>query len=118
MKKTILFVILGVALTVFSFPQTTVSNSMAIVTVTAYAHSGHTSSGIRVREGIIALSRDLEHRLKMDFGEKVRLEGLGTFEFQDRMAARCRHKVDIYMKSKHQARKFGVKRNILLVKVA
>ena len=117
MKKTILFTFLGVALAIFFWPQTTVSNSMAIVTVTAYAHSGITSSGTRVREGIIALSRDLEHRLKMDFGDKVRLEGLGEYEFRDRMALRCRQKVDIYMKTKHQALKFGVKRNILLVKV-
>jgi len=117
MNKTVLLTLLGVALAIFSWPQTTVSNSMAIVTVTAYAHSGYTSSGTRVREGIIALSRDLEHRLQMDFGDKIRLEGLGEYEFRDRMAARCRQKVDVYMKSKRQALRFGVKRNVLLVKV-
>jgi len=60
--------------------------TMSIVTVTAYHHcsgsKGITSSGRRVKVGMIALSRDLERNLNMDFGDRVLLHGMGVFEFQ------------------------------------
>jgi 3D (Asp-Asp-Asp) domain-containing protein len=46
------------------------------------------------------------------------LHGLGVFEFQDRMASRCRKKVDIFMDCKQKARRFGVRRYVVLVKLA
>jgi 3D (Asp-Asp-Asp) domain-containing protein len=78
------------------------------VTVTAYSHSGKTASGRRVRPGIVALSRDVEHALGVTFGERVVLEGLGTFVFDDRVSARLRRRVDIFVASPHGARAFGV----------
>src|SRR4029450_191165 len=57
------------------------------VTVTAYSHSGKTASGRRVRPGIVALSRDVEQALGVTLGERVVLEGLGTFVLDDRGAA-------------------------------
>ncbi|MFP3868527.1 MAG: hypothetical protein ACLFUU_10250 [Desulfobacteraceae bacterium] len=109
---------------IFSWPQPTVSLDMAVVTVTAYhlgvrapdSRPGITASGLRVREGIVALSRDLEYRLGLEFGDEIRLEGLGTYEFQDRMARRCRKKADIFMNSYWKAKRFGVRRNVLLLK--
>jgi 3D (Asp-Asp-Asp) domain-containing protein len=105
----------------------TISVTMSIVTVTAYHpgvydpnHSlrGVTASGLKVKEGMVAVSRDVERNLNLDFGDRVLLHGLGVFEFQDRMAARCQKKVDIFMKTKKKARYFGVRRYVVLVKLA
>jgi 3D (Asp-Asp-Asp) domain-containing protein len=117
MKKTMLFSLAALCLIVFSTPQPTISLSMAVVKVTAYCHPGKTSSGIRVRDGILALSRDLENNLDMSFGDQVTLEGLGTYSFQDRMASYKRMQADIWMPGRSEALQFGVKRNIMLVKV-
>ena len=46
------------------------------------------------------------------------LHGLGVFEFQDRMAARCKQKVDIFMTTKKKAIRFGVRRYVVLVRMA
>ena len=78
------------------------------VTVTAYSRSGKTASGRRVRPGIVALSRDVEQALGVTLGERVVLEGLGTFVFDDRVSARLRRRVDIFVASPHAARAFGV----------
>jgi 3D (Asp-Asp-Asp) domain-containing protein len=123
MKTLMIFCLL--ALGVLLLPQTTMSVSMSIVTVTAYhpgVYGGHalrgvTASGQRVKEGMVAVSRDVEKTLCLDFGDRVLLHGLGVFEFQDRMSGRLRQKVDIFMKCKQKARRFGVKRHVVLVKL-
>ena len=122
MKKLAIFCLLGLA--VLIVPQPTKSVTMSIVTVTAYSYSGGkpphgiTASGRRVKEGMVAVSRDLERSLQLDFGDKVLLHGLGVFQFQDRMAQSQRKKVDLFMQSDSKARRFGVKRHIVLVKLA
>lgn len=117
MKKTIIFGLLATCLVVFSSPQPTISLAMAVVKVTAYCHPGRTASGIRVQDGILALSRDLEYNLSMNFGDQVKLEGLGIYSFQDRMAHYKRQQADIWVPGYAQAMRFGVKRNIMLVKL-
>ena len=79
------------------------------VTVTAYSHTGKTASGQRVRPGIVALSRDVEQALGVTFGARVVVEGVGTFVFEDRVSARLRRRVDIFMPLPQMARRFGVK---------
>jgi len=80
------------------------------VKVTAYTQHRHvTASGRQVRRGVIALSPDLERTLGVEFGDRVVLEGLGTFVFEDRTAAYWRRRVDIFMESPKAARQFGVK---------
>ena len=66
---------------------------------------------------MIAVSRDVEKNLNLDFGDRVLLHGLGVFDFQDRMAGRCRSKVDIFMNCKKKAVRFGVRRYVVLVKL-
>jgi 3D (Asp-Asp-Asp) domain-containing protein len=71
-----------------------------------------TASADYVRDGIVALSYDLESTLELEFGDIVVLETLdgeflGEFEFQDRMNKRWRNKVDIFMWKVKDARKFG-----------
>ncbi len=127
MRNTAIICLLGVGAGLLATPTPTVCVTMSIVTVTAYHPGvydpqtfikGITASGIKVKEGIVAVSRDVEQSLNLDFGDRVLLQGLGVFEFQDRMAARCRKKVDIFMKSKKEAIIFGVRRYVVLVKMA
>jgi 3D (Asp-Asp-Asp) domain-containing protein len=71
-----------------------------------------TASAAHVRDGIVALSYDLERTLELEFGDIVVLETrngqhLGEFEFQDRMNKRWRNKVDIFMWKLQDAKKFG-----------
>jgi 3D (Asp-Asp-Asp) domain-containing protein len=101
--------------------------TMSIVTVTAYSYpdaycpsssKGRTASGTRVKEGILAVSRDIEERMNLGFGDQVLLHGLGVFEFQDRMSSRMKKKADIYMSCRQKAGRFGVRRYVVLVKLA
>lgn len=108
-------------------PRPTMCVTMTIVTATAYCYpsaycpgssKGITASGERVREGILAVSRDVEEGMNLGFGDRVLLNGLGVFEFKDRMASRMHKKVDIYMGCKERALRFGVRRYVVLVKLA
>ena len=74
-----------------------------------------TASNKLVRNGMIALSRDLEREFGFRFGDTVYLHGLGRFIFEDRMHRRKRRHVDILMFNPVEARKFGVKRSYLFV---
>jgi 3D (Asp-Asp-Asp) domain-containing protein len=118
-----LMIICLVSLGLAVLPQGTMAVNMSIVSVTAYSYSGGqypyniTASGRRVQEGMIALSRDVERDLGMSFGDRVLLHGLGVFEFQDRMASRWTLKADVFMHSDQKARCFGVRRQIVLVKL-
>jgi 3D (Asp-Asp-Asp) domain-containing protein len=95
--------------------------TMSIVSVTAYHHcpgsKGITASGQRVKTGMIAVSRDLESNLNLDFGDRVLLHGYGVFQVQDRMASRWSKKVDIYLDTQQKARDFGLRRYVVLVKL-
>jgi len=122
MKKLFIAVSCLLAVGVLAWPRPTLCVTMSIVTVTAYHHcpgsKGITSSGQRVKTGMIAVSRDLERSLSLDFGDRLLLHGMGVFEFQDRMAERWNKKVDIYLDSQQKAKRFGMRRYIVLVKLA
>ena len=121
MRKIAIFLICLLGVGVLALPQPTMCVTMSIVSVTAYHHcpgsTGITSSGRRVQVGMIALSRDLERNLNMEFGDRVLLHGMGVFEFQGRMAPRWNKKADIYLSNQGKARNFGVKRYVVLVKL-
>ena len=117
MRNTILFSLVALLIVIFCLPQPTISLTMAVVKVTAYCHPGRTASGIHVQDGVLALSRDLEYNLDMNFGDRVKLEGLGTFAFYDRMASYKRQHADIWVPCLSEARRFGVRYNVMLVKV-
>ena len=97
------------------------ANKNILVSVTAYTPVWNqcdstpfiTASNRRVREGIVALSRDLEKKFNLKWGDKVRLRGLGVFEFQDRMHRRWKRKVDIFMWNKKKALEFGRKNGVV-----
>lgn len=73
-----------------------------------------TASGLRVRQGICAVSRDLE-RYGFTFGKTIYVEGLGSFEVQDRMHRRWQRRVDILVMHKRDARRLGKMRNVPVV---
>jgi 3D (Asp-Asp-Asp) domain-containing protein len=91
-----------------------------IVTATAYSPTPEecdntpfiTASGRRVRPGIIALSRDIEREFGVRFGDVLYLEGLGYYQFQDRMHRRWKRRVDIFHTTKQEAENFGLLRNV------
>jgi 3D (Asp-Asp-Asp) domain-containing protein len=121
MKKLAILCLLTMG--VLILPRPTLSVTMSIVTVTAYSYNGGagphgiTASGRKVKEGMIAVSRDVERMLNLGFGDRVLLHGLGVYEFQDRMANRMSKKADVFMNSDGKARRFGVKRQVVLVKL-
>ncbi len=126
MKKIVILSAIFLGPVVFGTVRPTIGISMSVVTVTAYhpgkgggcsSPNGTTASGLKVREGIMAVSRDVEHTLALSFGDNLILEGMGVFQFQDRMASRCRKKADVFMSCGQKAKAFGVRRNVLLVKV-
>jgi 3D (Asp-Asp-Asp) domain-containing protein len=130
MKKMAISCLIGTGIIMAGIalqPKPTLCVTMSIVTVTAYhpgvydpatGRKGVTASGRKVREGIVAVSRDVERSLNLEFGDRVLLHGLGVFDFQDRMSSRLRKKVDIYMDCTKKARRFGVRRYVVLVKLA
>jgi len=67
-----------------------------------------TASNKRVKEGYIAVSRDLE--AYVGFGDKVFIKGLGIFEVQDRMNRRWKKRIDLFFFDTKQARRFGKKK--------
>jgi 3D (Asp-Asp-Asp) domain-containing protein len=92
------------------------------VTVTAYSSTADqtdstpfvTASNTRVRRGIVALSRDLLREFTpgapFGYGDRVELEGVGSFVVEDTMHPRFRQRVDIWFPHRVQARRWGVQR--------
>lgn len=84
------------------------------LTVTAYSprpeesdSSPHlTASNKRVRQGIVAVSRDL-FDLGWVFGKKVYIKDFGIFTIDDLMAGDKRNHVDIFMDDTAAAQSFG-----------
>jgi 3D (Asp-Asp-Asp) domain-containing protein len=122
MKKMAIAIMCFLAVGVLAWPRPTMCVTMSIVSVTAYHHCpgsrGITASGCRVKTGMVAVSQDLERNLKLHFGDRLLLHGMGVFEFQDRMAPRWHKKADIYLSTQRKARRFGVRRYVVLVKLA
>ena len=93
------------------------------VTITAYSpHENQTdstpfltASQRHVREGYIALSRDLESEFGLKFGDSVHVNGV-EYEFQDRMHKRWTKRVDIFMWTKKEALEFGKQQGFMEVK--
>jgi len=84
------------------------------VTVTAYHMGVVTASGTRPRQGIIALSRDVEGALGVHFGAALQLGHLGIYRFEDRMPRYWHRRVDLYLPSRRAARQFGIRHGVRL----
>jgi 3D (Asp-Asp-Asp) domain-containing protein len=64
---------------------------------------------------VIALSPDVEKALGVTFGARIVVAGVGTYVFQDRVAAHKRRHVDLFMESTAAARQFGKRRTSITV---
>lgn len=92
-------------------------NPVIPVTVTAYSPTEEecdsdpyiTAFQKPVREGTIAISRDLEREFGWQLGDKVHITGLGEFEVWDRMHPRWKKRVDIFFHDTEKAISFGKK---------
>ncbi|MDD4092297.1 MAG: hypothetical protein PHQ63_07025 [Smithellaceae bacterium] len=91
------------------------------ISVTAYTlkecfhNKGVTASGELVRNGIVAVSRDLE-RKGLTLGTRIKIGNMGTFVIKDRMHRRKKGNIDIYMTSYEDAVKFGRQKYTLVQK--
>lgn len=72
------------------------------------------ANGTMVTPGQIAISRDLQSKYGIKFGEKVVIEGFGVFTVNDFMNSRFTRRVDILSLVPARSSKFGLKRNINL----
>lgn len=84
-----------------------------------------TASGKTVKIGYVALSRDLEKKYNLKFGDIIYIPILNRYknypvfyEFQDRMNKRIKNSVDIFLWDKKKALRFG-RRNfeIYIIKI-
>jgi 3D (Asp-Asp-Asp) domain-containing protein len=98
-----------------------------VVSITAYTNSvketdntpNITASGKKVKKGYIAVSRDLLSKWggREAFGSKVYILDMGIFEIQDVMNKKWKKKIDIFMYDVNKAKKFGIKKNITIIKL-
>lgn len=108
MMATILF--LAFSLNASAQTAKTVAVKVSAYTLTELNDKdGKTASGRNPKAGYIAISRDLEQKHGLKFGDKVQIKGLGIFEIQDRMSEEKKNWVDIYMTNYRKAVRFGIK---------
>lgn len=84
------------------------TEDIGTITVTAYHLKTPTSSGYRPFVGCIALSRDLEKKHKIKFGDIVAIKGVGLFIFADRMPPQWSRRSDMYLPSVSACHQFGI----------
>lgn len=112
-----LFAIMMATILLLAFSLTASAQSVKTVAVKVSAYTltelndkdGKTASGKNPKAGYIALSRDLEQKHGLKFGDKIHIKGLGIFEFQDRTSEEKKNWVDVYMTSYRKAVRFGIK---------
>ncbi|EFL51757.1 conserved hypothetical protein [Solidesulfovibrio fructosivorans JJ]] len=102
-------------------PKSSRPGKKILATITVYTPSPRenngpgtksgTAIGTRIRPGIVAVSRDLLHA-GWDYGDKVRIKGLGTFIIEDTMHQRFRRTIDVAVPNLAAAKKIGKLRNI------
>jgi len=102
-------------------PKSLVPGKKIRATITVYTPSPRenngpgtksgTAIGTRIRPGIVAVSRDLL-RAGWDYGDKVRIKGLGIFTIEDTMHQRYRRTIDVAVPNLAAAQKIGKLRNI------
>ena len=83
--------------------------AMKDVAITAYSMNGmRMAASLKIpKVGTIAVSRDLFENGWV-FGKKVHLAGLGIFTVNDLMHPRFLNRIDIFMESKANAKRFGI----------
>ena len=73
----------------------------------------HNSAGKVPRLGDAAVSRDIERKYNLKFGDKLHILGVGIYTFMDRTSVHLQKTVDIYEHTKKSAFQFGVKYKVV-----
>jgi len=110
---------LGILTTLLIPVAVLASDNIIEVTITAYTPSYSecdsdphiTSSNKKVKLGYVALSRDLEADMGLEFGDMV----LIPFEFQDRMNKKWTKRIDLFLWSKDSALLFGKRKTKVFI---
>lgn len=113
MLSTLLSLVLFLPLLTYKIP----------VTVTAYTNRiqetdstpNITASQKKVNENYVALSRDIEKKYNLKFGDSVYIENYGWKVFEDRMHKRKKNQADIFMFSLKKAKKHGIRKSMLYI---
>jgi len=91
------------------------------ITVTGYSSTADqtdstpyiTASNTRVRSGILALSRDLLREFTpgapFGYGDRLEIEGVGSFVVEDTMNPRYTRRADIWFSTRTAAKRWGVR---------
>jgi hypothetical protein len=88
--------------------------SIGVVTTTNYCLKGITSSSKKIEPGFIALSRDLEKKYQLKFGDLIYVENESEpYIFMDRMPPYWHKHADLYSRKCKSAREYGVQKRLL-----
>lgn len=69
-----------------------------------------------VYEGAVAISRDIKNSYKLKFGDLIYIKKLHKyFVIEDLMNKKYKNSVDVFMFSKEEALKFGVKKSDIVI---
>ncbi len=87
---------------------------IGIITTTNYCQGVMTSADVKVKPGYIALSRDIEKKFRLKFGDLIYLEGeTEPYEFMDRMPPQWSRRADLYSRSCKVATEYGVQKRMV-----
>ncbi len=87
---------------------------IGILTTTNYCQGKITASTSIVKPGDIALSRDIEKKHGLKFGDLIYLEGEEEpYVFLDRMPGQGERRADLYSRSCKTAEEYGVRKRML-----
>ena len=87
---------------------------IGVVTTTNYCKGIITASNIKVKPGYIALSRDLEKKHKLKFGDLIYLDNESEpYVFMDRMPLQWKRHADVYSRKCKDAKEYGVQKRML-----
>jgi 3D (Asp-Asp-Asp) domain-containing protein len=87
---------------------------IGVVTTTKYCQGKITASSRIVKPGYIALSRDIEKKYRLKFGDLIYVEGeKEPYVFMDRMPAEWKRHVDLYTRNCKSAKEYGVKKRMI-----
>jgi hypothetical protein len=82
---------------------------MGIITTTNYCQGKITAADLKLKPGHIALSRDLERKHHLKFGDLIYLEDeTEPYVFVDRMPRRWKSHADLYSRRCRTAKEYGV----------
>ncbi len=83
---------------------------LGLINTTMYCTGRVTTSGVAVKPGQVALSWDLKHKHRLEFGDLIYIDDEGEpYVFTDTMPHKWKRHADIYLRNCREAKVHGVK---------